>query len=235
LFVLRADPLAALLLRADRGQQQRGRQSAPHHEDIFSAAVNAARFDLCRALGLPDFVRVAARHDGVLRYEARADGTDDPTVHGHGNRAWRWTVAVGLECAVQRYPIHGSIPDADLAVCHTRGVCGVTRAEGLATVVRVESDGRSHRGIPVGAARTGECLCENHSRVARHRGPDLDRRSVLLPAHRAHVRGHRLMPPVIVAENLSKRYTLGYRERYGTVRDSLKSTLTAPKRWLQRN
>jgi lipopolysaccharide transport system ATP-binding protein len=43
------------------------------------------------------------------------------------------------------------------------------------------------------------------------------------------------MRPVIVSDGLSKRYTLGYRERYGTVRDSLKSTLAAPKRWLQRN
>jgi homopolymeric O-antigen transport system ATP-binding protein len=43
------------------------------------------------------------------------------------------------------------------------------------------------------------------------------------------------MRPVIVSEGLSKRYTLGYREPYSTVRDSLKSALMAPQRWLRRN
>jgi homopolymeric O-antigen transport system ATP-binding protein len=43
------------------------------------------------------------------------------------------------------------------------------------------------------------------------------------------------MRPIILSEGLSKRYTLGYRERYGTVRDSLRSTITAPARWLRRS
>jgi len=38
---------------------------------------------------------------------------------------------------------------------------------------------------------------------------------------------------VIRAERLSKRYTLGQRERYGALRDSLTNALTAPRRWLR--
>src|SRR5262245_24225877 len=41
------------------------------------------------------------------------------------------------------------------------------------------------------------------------------------------------MPTVIRAEGLSKRYTLGQRQRYGALRDSLTNVLTAPRRWRQ--
>jgi lipopolysaccharide transport system ATP-binding protein len=154
-------------------------------------------------------------------------------------------VALGAERGVPRHTLHYPLPDTVLDVCHSHSLFGHVGARTMALAVQPEPDIRCGAGLQVGAVRAGGLFATIFS--ALHGGGDLTlyRRVGVLQAYGGFVCRYcishywqlgisnyperRVMSDVAIrVEHLSKRYKLGEREPYKSLREVLVKATQAP-------
>jgi hypothetical protein len=132
--------------------------------------------------------------------------------------------------------VHDSVSDAVLAVRDPDCLSDQYRSRAMAVGLRPESDGRRGGRLPLGPPRYGVAFRTRPGIVVAHGFGAAGRRPVLLPADGENLRrrGVTLMGDIAIrVEGLGKRYRIGQRQRYKTLRESIMQGLAVPYRRLQ--
>lgn len=89
------------------------------------------------------------------------DNNSIPHPPANSDSAWNRILAVSIKCKIPRYPVCGSVPDSILAFRYAGCLSEQPVARSIPDHLRTQSNGRNHRGIPMGTIRNNGNKCRN--------------------------------------------------------------------------